>query len=248
MDSYRERVCEYLKEKYKADPEQLWISYPDQAVFRHADNGKWFGIIMDAARGRPGQDGADSADVLSVRLQDALLVDFLARQPGYFRGCRIPRGNWISIMLDGTVPFEEICGWLDESYLATASREKKQELRPPKEWLVPANPKYYDIEHAFDREKEIFWKQGTGIRKDDTVYMYVAAPVSAILYQCRVTETGIPCDDSGELRIRELMKIRLLRRYPADRYTFEVLGSKYGIFAVRGPRGVPAGLSEALKR
>ena len=32
-----------------------------------------------------------------------------------------------------------------------------------------------------------------------------------------------------------------------DRFTFEVLKSEYGIYAVRGPRGIPHSLSEALK-
>ena len=32
-----------------------------------------------------------------------------------------------------------------------------------KEWIIPANPKYYDTGHAFDEKSEIDWKQGTGI-------------------------------------------------------------------------------------
>ena len=55
-----------------------------------------------------------------------------------------------SLGMNGSVPFDDICRWLEESYLTTASKEKKQKLRPPKEWIVPANPKYYDIEQAFD--------------------------------------------------------------------------------------------------
>ena len=43
------------------------------------------------------------------------------------------------------------------------------------------------------------------------------------------------------------MKIRLLKRYALEHYTFEVLKSEYGIYAVRGPRGVPNSLSAALK-
>ena len=79
--------------------------------------------------------------------------------------------------------------------------------------------------------------------------MYVAAPVSAILYKCKVTETNIPCDYRDEkLTITALMKIRLLKRYNTERFTFETLKNEYGIFAVRGPRGVPHSLSEALKK
>lgn len=173
-----------------------------------------------------------------------------ARYPGYavFRGYHISRGNWISVLLDGTVAYEEISGWLDESYLATASRETKQKLRPPKEWIIPSNPKYYDVQTAFEESDEIDWKQGKGIKAGDTVFLYVGAPVSAILYKCRVTETDIPFHfDNGEIHMSSKMKIRLLKRYAPDQFTFDALGKDYGIFAVRGPRGIPESLSEALK-
>ena len=79
--------------------------------------------------------------------------------------------------------------------------------------------------------------------------MYVGAPVSAVLYQCKVTETDIPYEHENKyITIKALMKIRLQKRYPADRFTFEVLKSEYGIYAVRGPRGIPNSLSAALKK
>jgi predicted DNA-binding protein (MmcQ/YjbR family) len=247
MDSYREKLCDFVRENYQVMPEHLWLRWPDYVVFRHADSGKWFGQIMDVSRSRLGLDGEDTADILNVRVSDALLADFLIQLPGFFRGCHSGRGNWVSILLDGTVPFEEVCDWLGKSYLNTASKEEKQKYAPAKEWLVPANPKYYDIEHAFDDAEEILWKQGNGIRRGDTAFMYVAAPVSAILFKCEVTETDIPCHDTGMLHIRSLMRLRLQKRYRPDRFTFEVLRSEYGIFAVRGPRGVPEHLSEALR-
>ena len=133
--------------------------------------------------------------------------------------------------------------------MTTASKRKNQKLCPPKEWIIPANPKYYDIEGAFEKNREIDWKQGAGIKKGDTVFMYVAAPVSAILYKCKVTETDIPFRyDDGNVRMKALMKIKLQKRYKPTRFTFEKLREEYGIFAVRGPRAVPHSLSEALKR
>ena len=243
----RDALIAYVKRKYKAQPEHLWMRYPDYVVFRHANNEKWFGIVMDVPRSKLGLDGDEAVDILNVKLGDPLLADLLMQQEGYFRGYHINRGNWISILLDGSVPMEDVCRWLDESYLVTASKAKQQKLRPPKEWLVPANPKYYDIEHAFDHVDEIDWKQGKGIKKGDTVFMYVAAPVSAILYKCEVTKTDIPCNyNDGKLRVDALMTIKLQKQYPADQFTFEVLGDKYGIFAIRGSRGVPGKLSMAL--
>ena len=244
----REKVYGYVKREYGSEPEYLWRRFPDYAIFRHEDNRKWYGLIMDVPRKNLGLPGDGRVDILNVKLDDLMLVDMLVQQAGYLRGYHLNRGNWISILLDGTVPMKEIREMLDLSYRVTASAKKKQKLRPPKEWIVPANPKYYDIVHAFDERDELDWKQGAGIRTGDTVFIYVAAPVSAILYKCLVTETDIPFEYADKhLSMTALMKLQLKKRYAPDRFTFEKLKSDHRIFAVRGPRGVPHSLSAKLK-
>lgn len=47
--------------------------------------------------------------------------------------------------------------------------------------------------------------------------------------------------------IMDIPKSKLQKRYDPNKFTFDILGKKYGIFAVRGPRGIPESLSEALK-
>ncbi len=82
----------------------------------------------------------------------------------------------------------------------------------------------------------------------DTVFLYAAAPVSAIFYKCKVTKTDIPFDYSEKgLTIKALMKIKLLKRYEPDEFSFALLKEEYGIYAVRGPRGIPRSLNEAFK-
>lgn len=244
----RRKIIDYIKKKYKAEPEHLWRSYTDYIVFRHSDNNKWFGIIMDVSRDKLGLDGDDRVDIIDVKVEDPFLRDMLIQQPGYLPAYHMNKGNWITVLLDGTVSFEDVCGMVDEGFMATASKAKKEKNRPPKEWIIPANPKYYDIEHAFDDENEIDWKQGAGIKVGDTVFMYVASPVSAILYKCKVTETDIPYKYADEnLTISALMKIKLLKRYKPEKFTFDVLKEEYGIYAIRGPRGIPNSLSAALK-
>ena len=245
----REKIFKYVKDQYKTEPDYPFSTFPDYPVLRHGDNGKWLALIMNVPREKLGLKGEERVDIVNVKLGDPVLVNMLVQRPGYFYGYHISRSNWISILLDGTVPFDEICQWIDESYAVTASKQKKQKIRPPKEWIVPANPKYYDILHAFDDTREIDWKQGRGIKTGDTIFIYAAAPVSAILYQCEVLETEIPYKHGAHnLTITALMKIRMLKRYEPGRFPLKKLREEYGIYAVRGPRGVPYSLSEALKK
>lgn len=248
MTLFREKLFAYINKKYKASPEYLWMRYPGYAVFRHSDNRKWFALIMDIPKNKLGANSNEITDILNVKISSPFLADMLVQQKGYFRGYHISKGNWVSILLDGTVEFDEICKWLDESYVATASKETLYSIRPPKEWLIPANPKYYDIQAAFSETNEIDWKQGKGIKLKDTVYIYVGAPVSAILYKCKVIKTDIPFRfDDKEIHMSKIMRIKLQKQYAPNRFTFDTLKEKYGIFAVRGPRGIPESLSEALK-
>ncbi|MCI8637894.1 MAG: MmcQ protein [Coprococcus sp.] len=243
-----QKLFDHIKKKYKTSPEYPWKKYDSNAVFRHADNNKWFALVMDVQRNKLGLSGTEYVTVVNLKVDDMFFRDMILREEGIMPAYHMNKFHWVSVMLDGTVPEEKVYDLLEMSYLATASVQKKEKVRPPKEWIVPANPKYYDIEHAFDDVEEIDWKQGRGIKTGDTVFMYVAAPVSAILYKCKVTEVNIPCDYADEnLTIGALMKIKLLKRYKPDRFTFDVLKEEYGIYAVRGPRGIPNSLIHALK-
>ena len=243
----RDELFAHIKKKYRTDPEYLWMRFPGYAVFRHTDNDKLFAMVMDVPKVKLGLAGEAVVDILNVKMGSPLLADLLIQQEGYLRGWHIRGGNWVSVLLDGTVPFEDICRWIDESYMVTASAKTRQKARPPKEWIIPANPKYYDIVGAFKVADEIDWKQGAGIKKGDTVYMYVAAPISAVLYKCRVTDTDIPFSlDEGNVHIKSLMRIKLVKCYKPEQFTFEKLGKDYGIYAIRGPRGIPEKLIRDL--
>jgi predicted DNA-binding protein (MmcQ/YjbR family) len=245
----RQIVFDYIKKRYKVLPEYPWHRYDSNAVFRHTDNKKWFALVMDVQRDKLGLCGDDGVDVVNLKMDDMFFRDMIIREDGILPAWHMNKIHWITVLLDGTVPDEKVFELIDMSFLATASAKKKEKIRPPKEWLIPSNPKYYDIIHAFDDTDVIDWKQGAGIKKGDTVFMYVGAPVSAILYRCKVTETNIPYQyQDKNLTITALMKIRLLKRYDPDRFTFDVLKSEYGIYAVRGPRGVPNSLSEVLEK
>jgi len=125
MESYRKRLTDYIASMYGCDPEVLWATDPNYWVFRHADNRKWFGLVMNIRRSRLGLAGDALVDILNVKMGDPMFAELLAQQPGYRMAYHMQRGSWVSILLDGTVPFEEIVKRVDESYAATAAKPKR---------------------------------------------------------------------------------------------------------------------------
>ena len=248
IGAYRQDILEYAKMQYHTEPECLWMRYPNYAVLRHSDNKKWYAVIMDVSADKLGLPGNEKVDILNVKC-DPLMIGSLRMEKGIMPSYHMNKGSWISVLLDGSVDKELVFGLLQMSYEQTKAKQKKKSRRTqPKEWIVPANPKYYDIESAFEKDDTILWKQSSNIIVGDTVYIYMGLPVSAILYQCKAVEVDIPYDyDSDELSIHKAMKIKLTHRFEKDELSFKKL-NEYGIFAVRGPRGVPNSLSHEIKR
>lgn len=120
----RERLDAYTKEKYSIVPEILPFSREDYEIYRHEDTGKWFAVFIVKERSAFGLDGDGETENLCVKPKDRLFADFMMQETGYLRGYPSSKWNWISMVLDGTVPHQDICRWLDESYQATKSKSK----------------------------------------------------------------------------------------------------------------------------
>lgn len=129
MPTIREQLDTHVKEKYGIEPEILPFSKEDYGVYRHPDTGRWFAVFIVKERSAFGLPGFGNVEVVSFRIRDRMLSDFMAQQPGYLRGFPASNWNWTTAVLDGTVPYEDICHWIDESYKAT--RKKTKNLKTP---------------------------------------------------------------------------------------------------------------------
>ena len=83
---------------------------------------------MNIPRSRLGLPGEDIVDVLNVKLDDPLLRDLLVQQDGYFPGYHISRGNWVSILLDGSVLIEDASKSTTAIVPRRRSRRRKQSV------------------------------------------------------------------------------------------------------------------------
>ena len=103
------------------------------------------------------------------------------------------------------------------------------------EWVIPCNIKYYDVDGAFRNLGCVNWKQvARRIDTGDIVYIYVAKPVSAIRYKCRVNKANLKAreiddldfvrDGSRYLHYGNYMELELLKAYD---------GSLFGLHTLR---------------
>ena len=147
----KDAICEAIESAYGCEAEHLWLKYPNCAVFRHHMSGKWFALLMDlrpsqlsagetapardasraSAAGRP--DGLPSAEpvvwVLTVKC-DPLMRQALLKEPGFFPAYHMNKSQWITVLLDGTVPDERILPLVELSYAAVAPKPKRRTGSP----------------------------------------------------------------------------------------------------------------------
>ena len=237
------RISEALLQTFGDMPDDPWQSkYPGIGVFRHPESNKWYAIIMNTDGACVQRPGAH-CDVLTFRAGTGRCGELL-RTPGFVPGYHMNHKSWVSVVLDDSIPDPVI---LAELSAARALLTGKKPKDVPGVWLVPANPEYFDVVGAFAKKRTILWKQSTDIHENDTVYLYVGAPYSAILYRCRVVETGIPYSyEDDNVRMDHVMKIRRTYCYLPTQFTFAELKG-YGVNAVRGPRRMPESLLKALE-
>ena len=232
------RMADLILERYSEKCDHPFSTAPDYAVFRYPENRKWYALVMNIKRGLiEKNDSEEMIEVVNLKA-DSEKMDEILSVSGIYPGYHMNRANWISVVLDESVDDELLMQLIDDSRNFALS---KGGARPKgkKNWIVPANPKYFDLDAAFEKNDEILWKQSSNVKRGDVVFLYVTSPVKAVRYRCEVLEADISYDyKDSNVSMKHVMKIKKTAEYPPDFLTFSKL-SDYGIKAVRGPRFAP---------
>ena len=114
----RTELFNYIKQTYQTHPEYLWKKFPNYAVFRHQSNNKWYAIVMGVEKSKLGLDGDEKIDILDIKI-DPKQAEFLLELPGFLPGYHMNHRTWLTVLLDGKVPDEQIAKLLAASFQAT---------------------------------------------------------------------------------------------------------------------------------
>lgn len=115
--------------------------------------------------------------------------------------------------------------WLNT--IRARAEGRKNPARVEDFWLIPCNPKFYDIVGAFNRFDTIDWSQTNNTSVGDVVYIYVGGDYKAIMYKCEVIATELNVSRSDDLEFYKglhkksdsrYMCLRLIEKYDKEKF------------------------------
>ena len=228
------RIAEMIHSVYHDEPEFAWEKYPDFGIFKNPQNKKWYGLVFNIDISKLDKNSRGKVEAINIKVSTNKIPKLL-KQKGFFPAYHMNKKNWLTIVLDDTLKDEEIFSYIKESHKYTETLN---------EWVIPANPKFYDVMGSFNTIDTITWKQAKGIKNGDIVYIYITSPWSAIIFKCEVVETNIAYTYS-DITINKAMKIKLIEKFDKEQYPLLEL-QKYGIKSIRGPRRITPEFSKKI--
>ncbi|MCD8286049.1 MAG: MmcQ/YjbR family DNA-binding protein [Clostridia bacterium] len=109
------RISSYLLSKYNSVPERLWPEkYPDNVVWRRNDTGKWICLMMLLSASKLGIDSERTLPCMNLHVPEdtAARADHRTIFPAY----HMNKKHWVTIILDGRMPIEDVMELIDTSY------------------------------------------------------------------------------------------------------------------------------------
>ncbi|MFR0613972.1 MmcQ/YjbR family DNA-binding protein [Lactobacillus porci] len=105
-----------MKNRYGDEPDFPFKKFPDYAVFRNPKNRKWYGLLMTLPLGKLTGDERDQQEVavLTVKQAEDRLPGLL-KKAGFFPAYHMNKQNWLSVLLNGDLPDDQVLALVDES-------------------------------------------------------------------------------------------------------------------------------------
>ncbi len=112
---YAKLIIQYIKNKYGSVAEYLWEKFPNNAVFREEKTGKWYAALLTVEKRKIGIDEDGTTEIIDLK-ETPDKVGALVDGKTYLAGYHMNKKHWYTIVLDGSVPIEEIYSRIDKSY------------------------------------------------------------------------------------------------------------------------------------
>ena len=120
----KQEFFELCSSSYLTQPDYPFDDWMESAVFRHADNKKWFAIVLSVSRRKFGLDSDEIIDVVNLKLPTEMFGSFGAAD-GVYPAYHMNKLHWISVLLPDA-PNDVVQFLLNASFEATKSKIKQR--------------------------------------------------------------------------------------------------------------------------
>ena len=118
----KQEFLEYCLNTYGTSPDYPFDEDFETAVLRHADNRKWYAIIMRVSRHKLGFESDEVIDVVNLKLPTEMFGSFGASD-GVYPAYHMNKLHWISVLLPDA-PNDVVHFLANVSFEATKSKIK----------------------------------------------------------------------------------------------------------------------------
>ena len=120
----KQEFLEYSLNTYGTPPDYPFDDWMESAVLRHADNRKWYAIVMRVSRSKFGMDSDEVIDVVNLKLPTEMFGSFGAAD-GVYPAYHMNKLHWISVLLPDA-PNDVVQFLVNVSFEATKKTEKRR--------------------------------------------------------------------------------------------------------------------------
>ena len=119
----RQQFLEYCLSTYGTSPDYPFDEDFETVVLRHADNRKWYAIVMRVSRRKFGFDSDEVIDVVNLKLPTEMFGSFGAAD-GVYPAYHMNKLHWVSVLLPDA-PDDVVQFLTNISFEATRAKPKR---------------------------------------------------------------------------------------------------------------------------
>ena len=119
----KQEFFEYCLHTYGTLPDYPFDDWMESAVFRHAENQKWYAITLKVSRRKFGIVSDEIVDVVNLKLPIEMFGSFGASE-GVYPAYHMNKLHWISVILSDA-PNDVVLFLLNASFEATKAKKKR---------------------------------------------------------------------------------------------------------------------------
>ena len=123
----KQQFFEYCINTYGTSPDYPFDEDLETAVLRHADNRKWYAIVMRVSRRKFGIDVDEVIDVVNLKLPTEMFGSF-GTSDGVYPAYHMNKLHWISVLLPDA-PDDVLSFLTNASFEATRSKIKQRKTQ-----------------------------------------------------------------------------------------------------------------------